>query len=132
MGLTPVWCLLIDQENRPTESRSFFKVTAEDIAQLKDEVKRVKPKALQNIDTPHLVVWRYKDQSIALRKENWEDRVGKLFSDPGAEKIHEWTTLADLELLDNETLLVQVPGVFSPSSFNRAILISVVRNQWRA
>jgi hypothetical protein len=123
-----VWCLLIDQEKTPIGS--LFKVPLEeDIADLKDGVKLKKPSELQNVDADSLVVWRCKERSAVLDKENLKDQIRKLFSDPGAEEIDERTAVTDLELLGSETLLVQVPSVFLPS-FNR-ILLSVVQNQCR-
>jgi hypothetical protein len=110
--ITMIWCLLIDHDNTP--SGSFFEVTAElrSVAHLKDEVKNKKQNKLKNVDADELVVWRCKNRSTALRK----DQVVKLFSDAGVEMIDEMTTMVDLGLLDNEQLLVQVPSVFSSSS----------------
>jgi hypothetical protein len=56
-----------------------------------------------------------------------EDEVRMLFSDARVEMLDSTMTIAKLELRKNEKLLMQMPSVFLPSSFNRAILISVVQ-----
>jgi hypothetical protein len=121
MAPTKIWCLVIDQHNRPSGS-SFQVPSKNNIAHLKKEVKAEKPNTLRDVDADELVVWRCKDPSTVINRQNMEDQVRRLFSEAGVKKINEGTTLASLKVLPNERLLVQMPSAFALSSFNRAIL----------
>jgi hypothetical protein len=112
----PVWCLLINHENKPI-GKLFRMPPEEYIADLKDGIKNKNPVDLQSIDAHHLVVWRCKDKSTVLNPENMAEQVRELFSNEGVEMLNETTTMAGLRIRKNEKLLVQIPSVFSPSSF---------------
>jgi hypothetical protein len=122
-----VWCLLIDHENEPIGS--FFEVAtiSKNIAHLKQKVKSMNQLVVQSAEAHQLVVWRC-EKGTVLNDTNKRDEIRRLFSNGGVEMLDSKTAITKLKVLKNETLLLQIPGVFSPSSINRAILTSVARN----
>jgi hypothetical protein len=98
------------------------------IGNLKKEFKAEKPNDLRDIDADKLIVWRCKNPSLVINRENMEDQVMSVFSNAAVQQIDEATMLTHLNVLPNEKLFLRLPSVFSHFSFNRAILTSVVQN----
>jgi len=111
-----VHCLLIDHEKR--RKGTAFKVTGNDIMDLRKGVKLEKPNDCPGVDADHLIIWQCKDQKLlstasekdmdaALQNINFLDENAIL-------KLTGGMDLKDLGLIDKELLLVQVPGTFYP------------------
>ena len=104
------WCLILDKMRPDGES---FDVEYEDddtISGLKKKVKGQQPTLLKDVNPNKLLVWRCKDLGTAFT----EEQVKRLFADQKVEALGPKRMLATLQraLSEDDTLLVQVPGMF--------------------
>ena len=109
-----LWVLLI-AHNLEVRGEIFKVGTPRDIDDLKKVVKEKRPNALANVDAAELTVWRCTDPTTILDAEDAEvlsRRIRDLFSKQNVKKIGARTKIAELNILEGETLLVQLP--FAP------------------
>ena len=114
------WCLLINHKKEP-EGTPFKVIPGHDIADLKEKVKEKKPHDLDGIDPDRLRVWRCTTQNRMAFKDvhgnMWESALKSVDFDNGnvVEQLDERDMIANLHVLNEEILLVQMPGVSPPS-----------------
>jgi hypothetical protein len=106
-----ILCLTVDHNQRPLGD--FFRVVVgegAEISVLKKKVKEEKPFTLEGVDHDELIVWRCTDRSIALDPEKLQDQLGEVFERRQTERLDGWQEIAQLQILEEESLIVQVPG----------------------
>ena len=114
------WCLLINHKKEP-EGTPFKVIPGHDIADLKEKVKEKKLHDLDGIDPDRLRVWRCTTQNHMAFKDvhdnMWESVLKNVDFDNGivVEELDGRDMIANLHVLNEEILLVQMPGASPPS-----------------
>jgi hypothetical protein len=114
-----VWCLLIDRDKNISGSSFIVDITPTDtIDHLKNKVRQRNINDLASIDAKYLTVWRCTTESIEEHKgEREPDEVDEdiEFSYDNKryiiEEVPVRTRVASLGLGDDDTLIVQMPGI---------------------
>ncbi len=113
------WCLLIDQENKP--SGDYFAVSVTDadyIADLREKVKAKLSPILDHVALPFIMVWRI-PESLGEEGEARERQIGQAFASGGVVQLGGMQTMADLGLKEKEVLLVRLPSAFEITTLDR-------------
>ena len=108
-----LWVLLI-AHNLEVLGGLFEISTPASIYKFQEIVKEKRPNDTANVDAADLTVWRCTDPTTILDAENAEvlsRRIRDLFSKQNVKKIGARTKIAELNILEGETLLVQLPFV---------------------
>ena len=114
---TRIGIILVDH-NLEALSDTFhvFTSTLEFISDLKKRIKEEAQDDLTRVDAKKLIVWRCTDSTTALDDDNLQMfQVRDLFSKQKVKSLGGGRTLAELNILKGETLLVQVPSVKPPA-----------------
>jgi len=107
-----VWCLIIDHELKPRGDLSSITLK-HNIEDLKLDLQEKESIALPPSE---LQVWRCIEPETNFNDEDpetLEKQVYEAFSNNKVKRLSPRRTIAELNLMDGETLFVQVPGAFT-------------------
>ncbi|KAG6910125.1 hypothetical protein DXG01_012884 [Tephrocybe rancida] len=113
MATPKVWCLLIDQDNKPRGS-SFKVEVKEDIADWLKEVKNEHPSVLENISVLDLIVWRCKDRKTVFNRHKSEEQVRNAFND-GVDFLEETEEMENLSSQRRRHYSCRCPSCGNPN-----------------
>jgi hypothetical protein len=108
-----VWCLLINHEKPPIGDIFYLGISPKTcIAHLKEKVMEKNPTFAKEIN-PDELVWRCMDRTTAF---DVNDNEPQALAFSNVERLDTRQKVAGLSIIDSETLLVQMPSAFPPSS----------------
>jgi hypothetical protein len=110
-SVTRTWLLLIDHNFQTIGGRFLVDTTGDDLVyHLKREVKEKRRIDLAHVDAARLTLWRCTDPTLATAFDDEGRQVREVFSKKKVKILGVGQTIAQLQLLKKETLLVVVPG----------------------
>jgi hypothetical protein len=102
----------------------LFLANEKNIDNLKKQVKKEKS-IMKDVKASALVVWRCTDRSVPFDtkdRKTFEHRIQEAFSNQKVQILNSREKFADLDVSEDETLFVQMPGVFLAPTFHASII----------